>query len=168
MLAGMNDTGENEGELEVRRAVHADLEQAAALASRLVHQHHAVDPLRFFLPENVERGYVYWLGRELGRRGAVVLVAAAGDRVVGYSYGTLEDRNWNALLDRHGAIHDIFVLDGARRRGTGAKLMAAMVRELEALGAERIVLSTMVSNAAAQRLFEHAGFRPTMLEMTRG
>ena len=158
----------NVAEVRVRRAVRADLEGAAALASRLVHQHHEVDPRRFFLPANVERGYLSWFERELQRREAVVLVAADGDRIVGYCYGALEERDWNLLLDRHGAIHDIFVVDAGRRRGTGAALLSAMVAELEALGAERLVLSTMVSNAAAQRLFEHAGFRPTMLEMTRG
>jgi ribosomal protein S18 acetylase RimI-like enzyme len=31
-----------------------------------------------------------------------------------------------------------------------------------------VVLSTMVSNVGAQRLFEACGFRPTMLELTRG
>jgi ribosomal protein S18 acetylase RimI-like enzyme len=160
--------GSNDVRVKVRRAVRGDLEQAAALAARLVHQHHEVDPRRFFLPADVERGYVSWFARELGRREAVVLVAAAGDEVVGYCYGTLEDRDWNLLLDRHGAIHDILVADAGRRRGTGAALLAAMVSELEALGAQRIVLSTMVGNTNAQRLFESAGFRPTMLEMTRG
>jgi ribosomal protein S18 acetylase RimI-like enzyme len=155
-------------EVTVRRAVRGDLQQAAALAARLVHQHHEVDPRRFFLPEHVERGYASWFGRELGRREAVVLVAAAGDHIVGYCYGTLEDRNWNLLLDRHGAIHDILVSDTGRRHGTGAALLTAMLAELEALGAPRIVLSTMVGNTGAQRLFERAGFRPTMLEMTRG
>ena len=89
-------------------------------------------------------------------------------RVVGYSYGTLEERDWNALLDRHGAIHDIYVSDAARQRGTGRRLLDAMLKELAALGAPRFVLSTMVSNIAAQRLFASAGFRPTMLEMTLG
>ena len=42
-----------------------------------------------------------------------------------------------------------------------------MVARLEALGAPRVVLSTMVGNEAAQRLFRQCGFRPTMLEMTR-
>jgi ribosomal protein S18 acetylase RimI-like enzyme len=165
----MNDESDpRDVEVKIRRAVRADLEQAATLAARLVQQHHEVDPQRFFLPANVERGYVSWFGRELGRREAVVLVATAGDQIVGYCYGSLEDRDWNLLLDRHGAIHDILVCDAGRRRGTGAALLAAMVSELEALGAPRIVLSTMVSNTAAQRLFERAGFRPTMLEMTRG
>jgi ribosomal protein S18 acetylase RimI-like enzyme len=72
------------------------------------------------------------------------------------------------LLDRHGAIHDIYVADSERKRGTGRRLLDAITGELEALGAPRLVLSTMVSNTAAQRLFASVGFRSTMLEMTRG
>jgi ribosomal protein S18 acetylase RimI-like enzyme len=144
------------------------LTAAAALAARLVRMHHDVDAARFFLPDDVERGYGYWFGREIARDEARVLVATRGEQIVGYAYGTLEGRDWNALLDRHGALHDIYVEDAERKRGTGRRLLDAIVAELEALGAERIVLSTMVSNTAAQRLFTSAGFRPTMLEMTRG
>jgi ribosomal protein S18 acetylase RimI-like enzyme len=154
--------------ISVRRATSADLGAAAELAGRLVRQHHEVDPGRFFLPEGVEQGYVAWFRQELARREAVILVAVAEAGVVGYAYGTIEGRDWNLLLDRHGAIHDIFVADGARRSGTGLLLMQAIIAELEGLGAPRIVLSTMVGNEKAQRLFERAGFRRTMLEMTRG
>jgi ribosomal protein S18 acetylase RimI-like enzyme len=153
--------------LIVRAAREEDLASIAPLAGELVGMHHAVDPDRFFLPERVEEGYTWWLGRERVREGAVVLVAVEGERVVGYAYGTREERDWNMLLDEHGAIHDVFVAPEARGHGVGRKLVLAMVRALEALGAPRVVLSTMVSNAAAQRLFTACGFRPTMLEMTR-
>jgi ribosomal protein S18 acetylase RimI-like enzyme len=162
------DNEEVISQVSVRRAESADLAEAAALAARLVHLHHQVDPRRFFLPEDVAEGYAHWFRHELGRREAVILVAVRDDAVVGYAYGTLEGRDWNALLDRHGAIHDIYVDEGARQRGTGRLLIDALVQELERLGAPRCVLSTMVSNTAAQHLFASAGFRPTMLEMTRG
>jgi ribosomal protein S18 acetylase RimI-like enzyme len=151
----------------VRRAEPRDVSALGQLAGRLVRMHHAADPSRFMLVDDVEQGYSWWLSRELSRASAVVLVACHGDRVVGYAYGTLEERDWNMLLDAHGALHDIFVDEGARRAGVGAKLVAAAVAELEGLGAPRVLLSTMVGNDAAQRLFGRCGFRPTMLEMTR-
>ena len=89
------------------------------------------------------------------------------DRIVGYAYGTSEERDWNMLLDEHGAIHDVFVDPRARRAGIGKQLVDSLVRELERRGARRFVLSTMVSNQAAQNLFAACRFRPTMLEMTR-
>jgi ribosomal protein S18 acetylase RimI-like enzyme len=153
--------------LVIRAATYADLPRVAELAGELVRMHHAVDAARFLLPERVEEGYAWWLERELARDGAVVLVATKGDTIVGYAYGTREGRDWNALLDEHGAIHDIFVAADARRSGAGKKLVHALIDELKRRGAPRIVLSTMIANEPAQRLFAACGFRPTMLEMTR-
>lgn len=154
--------------LVVRRARQEDLGAAAALAERLVRMHHEVDKGRFFMPDDVARGYTQWFGRELKRPKAVILVAERGDQIVGYSYGAVEAPDWNALLDRYGVVHDLYVSDAERRQGTGRRLLDAMVAELEGLGAPRIVLWTMMSNTAAQHLFASAGFRSTMLEMTRG
>ncbi|MEY2934634.1 MAG: hypothetical protein RL033_5383 [Pseudomonadota bacterium] len=151
----------------VRRAQLADLEGAARLGATLALMHHQTDPDRYFMPEQAERGYVAWFRRELERPAAVILVALRGTEVVGYAYGASEERDWNLLLDRHGAVHDLFVAEEARRSGVGAQLLDAMIQELEALGAPRIVLGTMVSNERAQRLFRSRGFRPTLLEMTR-
>jgi ribosomal protein S18 acetylase RimI-like enzyme len=129
--------------------------------------HHAKDPARFMLVENVEEGYAWWLTRELERAEAVVLVACRDATIVGYAYGTIEERDWNMLLDAHGAVHDVFVADEGRRKGVGEALVKGLIRALEELGAPRVVLSTMVDNGEAQRLFKRCGFRPTMIEMTR-
>jgi ribosomal protein S18 acetylase RimI-like enzyme len=151
----------------VRPAVEADLAQVAQLAGQLVRMHHETDPARFLLVDRVEEGYARWFAQELTRAKAVVLVAARPTEIVGYAYGALEGRDWNMLLDAHGAIHDVFVASSARRAGVGHALVRALAAALEKLGAPRIVLSTMVSNEAAQRVFRECGFRPTMLEMTR-
>ena len=151
----------------IRPATLGDLPRVAELAGELVRMHHAVDPARFLLPERVEEGYAWWLERELRRAEAAVVVATAAEQIVGYAYGTREGRDWNALLDEHGAIHDVFVAAHARRGGVGQQLVHAIVEELMRRGAPRIVLSTMIANEPAQRLFAAYGFRPTMLEMTR-
>ena len=151
----------------VRPAVESDLAEVAQLAGRLVRLHHDTDPARFLLVDRVEEGYGRWFAQELTRPHAVILVAASPTEVVGYAYGALEGRDWNMLLDAHGAIHDVFVAASARRAGVGRALVVALTAALEKLGAPRIVLSTMVTNEAAQRVFRECGFRPTMLEMTR-
>jgi ribosomal protein S18 acetylase RimI-like enzyme len=151
----------------IRRATPDDLAKVAVLAGQLVRMHHAADPSRFMLVDRVEEGYQGWLRQELQRDPARILVAELDGEIVGYAYGTLEARDWNLLLDAHGAIHDVLVVEAARRGGTGRRLVEALIAELEALGAPRIVLSTMVGNDAAQKLFAACGFRPTLLEMTR-
>lgn len=160
-------SGDENEKIVIRRAREEDLVAVAALAAKLVRMHHAVDPSRFFVEEPVERGYEWWFGREIRRKEAVILVAARGEEIVGYCYGTIEERDWNLLLDEHGAIHDVLVDDRARKGGVGKQLVDATCEALEAMGAPRIVLSTMVSNERAQRVFKSCGFRPTMLEMTR-
>ena len=154
-------------EIVIRRADENDLPRIAELAGQLVRMHHRTDPERFHLPADVVGGYAWWFRRELARSEALLFAACRGPQIVGYAYGSLEGRDWNLLLDRHGAIHDVFVEENARRLGAGRNLLEALVRGLEALGAPRIVLMTMVGNEAAQALFRALGFRPTMLEMTR-
>jgi ribosomal protein S18 acetylase RimI-like enzyme len=153
--------------MNVRRADKRDLPAVARLAGQLVRMHHAADPARFLLVDRVEEGYEHWPSGELERAAAVLLVACRGAHIIGYAYGTLEPRDWNLLLDAHGAVHDVIVAEDARRGGAGRRLIDALVTALDQLGARRIVLSTLVTNEPAQQLFRACGFRPTMLEMTR-
>jgi ribosomal protein S18 acetylase RimI-like enzyme len=64
-------------------------------------------------------------------------------------------------------LHDIVVDPAQRRNGVGRMLLEATLAALEARGAPQIVLWTADRNEAAQRLFAGAGFRRTMVEMTR-
>ena len=155
----------------VRAAARADLPAVARLAAKLVRLHHGFDPQRFLCLEPLEPGYERFLGGELADDDAVILVAVTrddeGERVVGYTYGRLEPRDWNELLDACGKIHDVYVDEAARGQGAAAALVEAMVARLEGKGAPRVVLLSATPNVAAQRLFARLGFRPTMVEMTR-
>src|SRR5262245_59910614 len=109
-------------DLIVRPARRDELGAVARLAGELVRMHHAWDSRRFFLPDRVEEGYAWWLGHELENDDVVVLVAVRGDAIVGYTYARLEERDWNQLIDAHGALHDIFVEPAERRRGVARRL----------------------------------------------
>jgi ribosomal protein S18 acetylase RimI-like enzyme len=150
----------------IRPATAADIPSLAAMAGKLARLHHGFDPLRFMLPDDIESGYAWWLGRELPRKEVVLRVAERAGAVVGYTYARLEERDWNSLLDACGALHDIWVEEEDRTAGVGAALLAATLEALRALGAPRVVLSTATPNVAAQRLFARHGFRATMIEMT--
>lgn len=153
--------------ITIRPATHEDLPSVAVLAGRLVRLHHAFDPLRYFVTDDVEGAYREWFGKELRRAAVVLLVAETEGEVVGYVYGRMEGRDWNQLLDACGAIHDLWVEEHVRRDGVARLLIGAAIDELEGKGAPRVVLHTAVQNTTAQRLFEQLGFRRTMVEMTR-
>jgi ribosomal protein S18 acetylase RimI-like enzyme len=64
-------------------------------------------------------------------------------------------------------LHDIVVDPAHRGQGVGRMLLDATIAALRARGAPRCVLSAAERNESAQRLFARAGFRRTMIEMTR-
>ena len=153
--------------LIVRPPRREELAAVSIMAGKLLRMHHDLDPARFFLPDRVEEGYARWFGREIDRETVVLLVAERNDMLVGYTYGRVEERNWNQLLDAHGALHDLWVEESERHCGIASRLVEATVVALTAKGAPCVVLHTAAKNAAAQALFVRLGFRRTMVEMTR-
>lgn len=157
--------------MQVRRAKKEDLHAVGKLALGLVQLHESFDPDRFMHLPNADKGYERFLAREIDSARACVLVLTQGEgddeEIVGYTYSTMEDRDYNALLDACAKLHDIFVRDDLRGQGGGELLLQGTLAELEKMGAPRVVLLASVQNAGAQRMFTRAGFRATMMEMTR-
>ena len=154
--------------VSIRRATRADIPALGRLAALLVKVHYDLDPKRFIplSPQTPER-YGAFLGSQLDRPNIVVLVAEQDGQMAGYAYAGLEDYDYMALRGPAGALYDIVVDPAHRRRGVGKLLLEAVLSELKARGAPRVVLSTAEGNDAAQRLFAASGFRRTMIEMTR-
>jgi ribosomal protein S18 acetylase RimI-like enzyme len=152
----------------IRPARLADMTAVGRLGAMLVAEHHDFDPQRF-IPATAEtpKGYGGYLGTQLDKRDVIVLVAERNGAVVGYTYAGLEGLDYMALRGPAGAFYDIVVDPAERRRGTGQALLDATIVELKTRGAPRVVLSTAERNDSAQRLFTRAGFRRTMIEMTR-
>ncbi|MCY1015541.1 GNAT family N-acetyltransferase [Pyxidicoccus sp. MSG2] len=151
----------------LRPAKPSDEPALGRMGAALARLHHDFDPQRFMLPDDVESGYRWWLGKEARNKKAVVIVAELDGEVVGYAYGREEAVDWNALLDRSGGFHDIWVDEKARRAGAGVLLAEELMKRLTALGVPRVVLHVAAKNEAAQRMFAKLGWRPTMVEMTR-
>jgi len=155
-------------DIRIRAATEADVPALGRLGASLLRLHYSFDRQRFIAPrDNVEEGYGWFLGGQLRDEEAVVLVADRGGAVAGYVYAGLEPHSWKELRDAAGFIHDIIVDDAARGAGVGRALIEAASAWLKAHGAPRVILWTAERNHAARRLFEQAGFRRTMIEMTR-
>lgn len=114
-----------------------------------------------------EHGYGSYLGSQLDKPNVVILVAERGGDVVGYTYAGVEGNDYMALRGPAGVVYDVVVDPGHRQQGIGRMLLDATLDALKVRGAPRAILSTADKNEAAQRLFERAGFRRTMIEMTR-
>jgi ribosomal protein S18 acetylase RimI-like enzyme len=151
----------------VRRATRDDLPALGRLGALLMRTHYAFDSQRFLPPgDDPEGGYAWFLETQLNEPDVIVLVAERGDGVVGYVYAGLEPLSWKELRGAAGFVHDIVVDESARSTGIARQLLSAATAWLQEHGAPRVVLWTATGNASAHRLFENAGFRRTMVEMT--
>jgi ribosomal protein S18 acetylase RimI-like enzyme len=153
--------------ITIRPATPQDLPTLGRLGALLVRTHHDFDPKRFMAAtQQTETGYASFLGSQLDAPNVAVLVAETDGTVIGYTYAGVEGRDYMSLRGPAGVLYDIVVDPARRRNGVGRLLLDATLQFLKSHGAPQAVLSTAVHNEAAQRLFESAGFRRTMIEMT--
>jgi ribosomal protein S18 acetylase RimI-like enzyme len=154
--------------MNVRPANAADMPAVGKLGALLVRAHHEFDPKRFIpAGPQTEHGYASFLGTQLDAQNVVVLVAELSGQVIGYAYAGIEGLDFMSLRGPAGILYDIVVDPAHRRLGVGRMLLEATLAALEQRGAPRVLLSTAEQNGEAQRLFARAGFRRTMIEMTR-
>ena len=154
--------------ISVRPFQPADMAAVGRLGEMLVTEHHDFDPKRFIAPRpDMAELYGRFLGSQSEQPDKLVLVAERDGAVVGYAYAGVEGNDYMALRGAAGVIYDLVVDPDHRRRGIGSALLEAAQAVLAERGEPRAVLSTAERNAGAQRMFEKAGFRRTMIEMTR-
>ena len=152
----------------IRGAAPADIPALGRLGALLVRTHHEFDPQRFVAATSrTGNGYGSFLGTQLDEPNIVILVAERYGEVIGYTYAGVEGNDYMALRGPAGVLYDIVVDPAHRGQGVGRTLLDATIEALNARGAPRAVLSTAERNESAQRFFTRAGFRPTMIEMTR-
>jgi ribosomal protein S18 acetylase RimI-like enzyme len=152
----------------IREAAPHDLPAIGRLGALLVRTHHDFDRERFIpATPQTEHGYASFLGTQLKVPNVFILVAEQEREVIGYAYAGVEGYDYMSLRGPAGVLHDIVVDPKHRGLGVGRLLLDAALAALKARGAPQVVLSTAEGNESAQRLFARAGFRRTMLEMTR-
>ena len=152
----------------IRPAASTDVPALGRLGVEMVRTHHDFDAERFIAPSpRTEQGYGSFLGSQVGKEGTILLVADLDGAVVAYAYGTIEGFDYMSLRGPAGILVDIVVDSAHRQQGIGRKLLDAALAAFAARGVSQVVLSTAERNAAGQALFAGAGFRRTMVEMTR-
>ena len=152
----------------IRPATRTDLTVIGRLGALLVRVHHELDPVRFIpATSRTEQGYGSFLGTQLDEPDIIILIAERAGEVIGYTYAGVEGTDYMSLRGPAGVLRDIVVDPAHRGRGVGRMLLDATLKALKVRGATQVVLSTAERNESAQRLFVRAGFRATMIEMTR-
>lgn len=89
---------------------------------------------------------------ELDRTGRTYVVARVGARLVGYA-GVL-------LIADDGHVATVAVDPSWQGQGIATRLMAELMHQALALGAEQITLEVRVTNVRAQQIYRRFGFAP--------
>ena len=130
--------------------------------------HYTFDPERFLDPgARPEAGYASFLRGQLDGDEQAVFISPSRTDVWWATSMPESSRSRGKSFDRAGFLHDLVVVEDARRAGVATALLTAAIEWLATLNVPRVMLWTAQQNTAAQELFEKRGFRRTMVEMTR-
>ncbi|QDF99198.1 GNAT family N-acetyltransferase [Azoarcus sp. DD4] len=141
----------------------ADAAHAAAFLALL--DHYARDPMGGGKPLTAETR-THLVERLAGRAGFVGFLAFDGDEACGLincfeGFSTFAAQ---PLLN----VHDIVVHADRRGRGIAQALLSAAEDAARALGCCKLTLEVLSNNRAALAAYEHAGFRPYVLDPAAG
>jgi ribosomal protein S18 acetylase RimI-like enzyme len=134
--------------ITVRRAVRGDLEGLTAL----------FDGYRqFYLRPSDPNAARDFLTERLTRDESILLVAEDVGVMIGFTqlYPSFTSVSMGPIF----VLNDLFVAPGYRRKGVGARLLAAAREFGSTNGAQYLELSTAVDNPA-QHLYEASGWKP--------
>jgi GNAT superfamily N-acetyltransferase len=104
-----------------------------------------LDGARRFLLERLQQGE------------SVIFAVIEGENTLGFTqlYPSFSSVSMRPIW----ILNDLFVVENARRRGVGARLLTAARDHAMQTGAARLVLSTGVENRTAQALYEQQGWK---------
>lgn len=140
----------------LRLATEADIPELAAMAAA----HHTLSRFYFdpgFPRERCGALYADWIEKSCRGDAQAVFVAEEDRRIAGY------------ITCHHeptvGRIGLAGVVDWARQRGVGARLVTGSLDYFRSQGVDRVTVVTQGRNIAAQRLYETCGFRIRSVEL---
>jgi ribosomal protein S18 acetylase RimI-like enzyme len=144
-------------EVVIREIRTEEIPRAAELIARLKRLNGEFDPL-LKTSEKLDEDALKTVKKALANDDSVVLIAAAGGRVVGVVKADLKDRTFYEPR-MEGAIVEFYILPEYRRGSLGKDLLSNMTERLKKKGAELITAEFPSQNEIAKRFYTKLGFR---------
>lgn len=144
--------------MTIRAAEQTDYEMVKKLQDALFVVHRQVRPDYF----NSQPGYTKQeFEGQLTLPGAISLVAACDEQIVGFCFGKIEQTAGNSFCKARkiAVIEDLFTLPEYRGRGVASSLLKKAREKAIAENAEALELCVWDFNTDALRLYEKLGLR---------
>ena len=148
-------------DVKIRKARQRDVEQVVQLWKEFMDFHRRYDP-HFSRSRNGHLKFKDFVSKKISARNALVLVAQVNRRIVGYIIASIDAYVPVFIEKRYGAIYDLMVDSGFRRRGIGRRLVCEAREWFRKRGIKRMELSVAASNRLAVRFWSRVGFKTYM------
>jgi ribosomal protein S18 acetylase RimI-like enzyme len=160
---------------EIREGTAADVDRLEELWVAVHHTH--MDAMPELAPyvsdartwELLREHYVHLFERP----DTLLALAFVGEELAGYTIGAIHPVQGSWVPDtwetgpRYGEVESIGVAPAHRGAGIGGALLDRLDAHFAQHGVEDVVIGALAGNAAAIRLYERRGFRPTWLYLSR-
>jgi ribosomal protein S18 acetylase RimI-like enzyme len=143
--------------VKIRRATQADVQSVADLIVRTKKLNNEFDPL-FAVGEGLRDNAVTYATETIRKPGKLMLVAVAGNKVVGVIRGEMRRRAFYEP-SKEGFITEFYILPEYRRKALGNEMLRQTSSELKKIGAQIIVADVPSQNEIAVRFYTKRGFR---------
>ncbi len=150
----------------IRKAVCDDLKAIEELWKEFMDFHKAGDSYFTRSADGHER-FKEFITRHMASEGSCVLVAEMDSKVVGYCLAMLAKRPPVFENLDYGAVFDVAVSGGYRRRGIGERLYLAAQKWFADHGIHRIEAGVALSNETSKAFWKKMGFSPYMMKVCK-
>ncbi|MFW6071713.1 MAG: GNAT family N-acetyltransferase [Candidatus Bipolaricaulota bacterium] len=152
-------------EAKVREAEQEDVTELIGLDEELSDQHAEIDDYYVSSSGLQNQQVREWLNETIAGEDAKVLVFEAGQSLVGYFVGVIEETKPFIAPDREGRIAVIYVKPGWREHGFARTATERFKRFCKEKDASSIRLSVHTDNPEAVEVWRSLGFREYMKRM---
>jgi len=144
--------------ITIRPATKENLPAIKALWKEFMDFHKERDPF-FARIDDAHEDFGRFMQSNLSKDDWLILVAAAGDQVIGYGSATIMLYPPIYQDPRYGYIQDIAVTEAYRRHGVGQRLFARMVTWFRKKNVSRLELEVAATNEVSQAFWQKIGFK---------
>jgi len=145
--------------IAIREAVTEDL-QALVLMHGLFMEHHVACDERFAVRPGVRETWPGRISAAMDNPEALVLVAAAGSRIVGCAYTFLRPGALDYGPEKVGFLCSVFVDPGSRRQGIARGFLSSSEEWLREKGIRTLEVSWAVRSEEARSTWTSLGIEP--------
>ena len=148
----------------IRKAKVKDVVGLAKFGVKLIKYHHKLDP--YEAPaEDIEKVYLSYFKKCIHSNKKLLLVAVEGDKIIGYTLGSLTLRSPVFKLREIGYIDDMFIDEEYRKNGIAQKFLDELFLWFKGKDVSNVEVTVHTENDIGKKAWAKYGFKDYSMRM---